>query len=299
MRLDWQDRSNNENGFRILRNNQLIATVGANATTYTDTGWNPNAATCYQVAAFNSAGVAPTPDVCTGSGGNVVPPTAPTNLRISSGPNNSLQLNWTATSTNQDGFRIVRGGQPIATVGPNVTQYNDTTWNPAVLNCYQVVAFNNAGSAPSAEVCPGTVTNPIVLPPTAPTNLILSPAGSNAIRLDWVATSDNTDGFRILRGGQTIATVGANVRTYTDTGWNPAVLNCYQVVAFNEFGVAPSPEECPGGPGQPPVVQPLPNQPIVNPLLQPLPEPQPLPQPQPQPLPQPLPDPDEPMINPL
>jgi hypothetical protein len=322
LRLDWQDTSNSENGFRVLRNNQLIATVNPNVNTFTDTGWNPNVPTCYQVAAFNSAGSAPTPDVCTGQPGQLVPPSAPQGLHIVAGPNNSLQLNWVDTSNNEDGFRIVRGGQPIATVGPNTTQFNDTTWNPQVLNCYVVVAFNNAGSVPSAEACPGAVTPlPPVAGPNPPTNLRLSPAG-NAIRLDWNDNSNDEDGFRILRGGQAIATVGPNVTTYTDTGWNPAVLNCYQVVAFNQIGVAPSSEECPGGPGQPPVVQPLPEFPEVNPLplpepplqpIQPLPEPplqpiQPLPEPplQPiQPLPeppepvQPLPDPDEPMVTPF
>ena len=62
LQLAWTDNSNNENGFKIERKPgtagtfSQIATVGVNATTYTDTNLIDGVTYCYRLAAFNSAG---------------------------------------------------------------------------------------------------------------------------------------------------------------------------------------------------------------------------------------------------
>ena len=61
LRLTWNDRSNNESGFRIERQAAggsftQLATVGANATSYTDSSVTSGRTYCYTVRAFNSAG---------------------------------------------------------------------------------------------------------------------------------------------------------------------------------------------------------------------------------------------------
>jgi len=61
LRLTWNDRSNNESGFRIERQAAggsftQLATVGANATSYTDSSVTSGKSYCYTVRAFNSAG---------------------------------------------------------------------------------------------------------------------------------------------------------------------------------------------------------------------------------------------------
>jgi hypothetical protein len=60
--LGWQDNANNETGFRVYRNGTLIATRGANATSYTD---NPpgSGPYTYGVEAFNAAGASARPTV--------------------------------------------------------------------------------------------------------------------------------------------------------------------------------------------------------------------------------------------
>lgn len=59
--LTWTDRSSNEQGFRVYRGTnagavELIATLPAGATSYSDTGRNSNTRYDYQVAAFNNQG---------------------------------------------------------------------------------------------------------------------------------------------------------------------------------------------------------------------------------------------------
>jgi hypothetical protein len=55
LRLVWADNSTDEDGFNIYRNGELIATVGANTTSYNDTPPN-NTSLVYLVEAFNGAG---------------------------------------------------------------------------------------------------------------------------------------------------------------------------------------------------------------------------------------------------
>jgi hypothetical protein len=60
--LGWLDAAGNEQGYRVFRDGQLIATLGANATGYTDTPPNLSGHT-YAVEAFNAAGASSRPSV--------------------------------------------------------------------------------------------------------------------------------------------------------------------------------------------------------------------------------------------
>jgi len=62
--LHWFDNSGNEEGVRIYRDNNVVATVGANATTYQDTGLEPATTYQYVVKAYNQAGESGT-SLCT------------------------------------------------------------------------------------------------------------------------------------------------------------------------------------------------------------------------------------------
>jgi len=58
--LTWQDNSDNEDGFKIERDDgtgfQEIATISANQTSYLDEGLSPSTTYAYQIKAYNSAG---------------------------------------------------------------------------------------------------------------------------------------------------------------------------------------------------------------------------------------------------
>lgn len=72
----------------------------------------------------------------------------------------SLTLTFTDNSTNEDGFKIERGGasasgpfsQLPATLAPNVTTYVDTPLPDATTFCYRVRAFNTGGDSAYSNI---------------------------------------------------------------------------------------------------------------------------------------------------
>ncbi len=77
-------------------------------------------------------------------------------------------------------------------------------------------------------------------PPAAPTSLTATAVSSSRIDLRWIDNARNETGFKIERlddrnFGQ-IAVVGANVRTYSDTGLEPSTSYTYRVRAYNSAG---------------------------------------------------------------
>jgi len=71
---------------------------------------------------------------------------------------------------------------------------------------------------------------------TAPSNLVATAVSASQIDLSWVDNSSVEDGFKIERwtgsGYSNIATVGANVRTYSDFGLTPISTYYYRVRAY-------------------------------------------------------------------
>ncbi len=80
--------------------------------------------------------------------------------------------------------------------------------------------------------------------PSSPTNLSASSISSSQINLSWTDTSSNEDGFYVERsttsgtGFSQIATTGANVATYSNTGLSSDTTYFYRVRAFNADGAS-------------------------------------------------------------
>ncbi len=86
----------------------------------------------------------------------------------------SIQVTWTDNSANEDGFRIERKVNTngtystIASVGPDVSSYSDSSVASSITYCYRVRAFNSVGnSAYTNEACKMPETTPP--PPEPPT----------------------------------------------------------------------------------------------------------------------------------
>jgi hypothetical protein len=151
-------------------------------------------------------------------------------------------LSWTDNSANEDGFRVERkigaagSYSPLATVGPNVTNYNDAGLIEATTYYYRITAFNADGdSMYSSEVNATTL-------PAAPSGLSATAASSSRIDLAWTDNSGGETGYKIERKTgasgtySQVGTVGANVTSHSNTGLAASTAYYYRVMAYNVTG---------------------------------------------------------------
>jgi len=85
-----------------------------------------------------------------GGGGCTDPaPSAPSGLVANATGPNSVDLSWSDTANNEDGFRVERNGSEIASVGANSQSYTDNSANCETNYSYQVFATNCGGESGS------------------------------------------------------------------------------------------------------------------------------------------------------
>lgn len=180
---------------------------------------------------------------------STTPPAAPTGLTATAASSSQINLAWTDASTNEAGFKIERctgagcsDFAQIATVGANVTSYSNTGLTASTSYSYRVRAYNGAGDSAYSHVASATTPAAPALP-NAPTNLTASAVSKSQINLAWTDNATNEDGFKIERcKGSTctnfaqIATVGANVTTFANTGLSKNTTYRYRVRAYNASG---------------------------------------------------------------
>ncbi len=161
IKVSWQDNSDNEDGFRIYRNGNKIATVGPNTTSYVHKNLSSDTRYCYQVVSYNQGGESESTNRnCTVTLISI--PQYPSNLSTDVLHSNRIKVSWQDNSDNEDGFRIYRNGNKIATVGPNTTSYTDTGLSPGTSYSYAVTAFNDSGESGVSSTVDTMTTEAIV-----------------------------------------------------------------------------------------------------------------------------------------
>jgi hypothetical protein len=170
--LAWKDNANNETGFKIERRTgadpfALVATVGANTTSYSDVGLSPSTAYTYRVCAYNAANTSRYSNeasATTQSAPGTVP-AAPSGLAATAVGSTRIDLAWTDNADNETGFKIERAPDSvsfaeIATAGANATTYSDSSF-PAptapTTYTYRVRAYNGTGDSGYSNTATATV----------------------------------------------------------------------------------------------------------------------------------------------
>ena len=176
-------------------------------------------------------------------------PNAPSGLTATAVSSSQINLAWTDNSANEDLFKIERCQgtgcstfAQIATVGANVTTYNDTGLTANTSYSYRVRANNLAGDSAYSNTASAT-TQAAQTVPAAPTNLVATAVSTSQINLSWSDNSNNETGFRIERcqGNNCtnfveIATTAANATTFSSTGLSRNTRYRFRVRAFNAAG---------------------------------------------------------------
>jgi titin len=255
--LAWADNATDETGFYIERCTGVdcsdfaqIATVGANVTSYSNTSLAASTSYSYRVRAYNGAGDSDYTNIASAMTSALpAPPTAPTSLTATATSYSQINLAWADNATDETGFYIERctgvdcsDFAQIATVGANVTSYSNTGLVASTSYSYRVRAYNTGGvSGYSNTATAVTQSTPAV--PAAPSNLTASAVSRSQINLAWMDNASNESGFYIERcRGSTctnftqIATVGANVTSFADTGLIARTTYRYRVRAYNDSG---------------------------------------------------------------
>lgn len=152
--LQWTDRATGEDGYKLERKTgngtyALIASLPQNSTSYSDNNLIDGLSYTYRIRAFNDIAESNYSDEVV----VITPLKAPSNLSITAGVTDAT-LTWTDNSASEEGFRIERKGPDgifalIATVGSNITTYNDTNLQPSTTYTYRVKAFNSVAGESS------------------------------------------------------------------------------------------------------------------------------------------------------
>ena len=176
------------------------------------------------------------------------PPAAPSGLSATPVSSSQINLSWTDSSTNEDGFKIERctgagcsNFAQIATVGAGIQAYSNTGLTTSTAYSYRVRAYNTGGHSGYSNTA--IATTQAAQPPAPPAVLTATATSSSQINLKWTDNSNNETGFRIERcTGSTctnfsqIATVGAGVQAYSNTGLTASTAYSYRVRAYNAGG---------------------------------------------------------------
>ncbi|MDQ1324702.1 MAG: hypothetical protein QG587_2038, partial [Chloroflexota bacterium] len=247
--LSWDDMSDDEKGFRVERRLASdvsyveVATLAANATSWTDAGLTASTAYTYRLFAYNRRGdsmASNTVSVTT----TAAPPTAPTGLNATAISTSQIDLSWTDHSANETGFNVERsltgtgGWSLIATRPVNDNYYSNTGLASGTLYYYRVYATSAVGTSGYSNVANATTLSL----PAAPSGLSASAFSATQVDLAWTDNATNETGFRIDRspngstGWTEIATTGANIASYHDTGLATGSAYYYRVRATNAAG---------------------------------------------------------------
>jgi regulation of enolase protein 1 (concanavalin A-like superfamily) len=162
--LTWTDNAVNETGYRIERataedfsGEVEVFNVGADATSFSDTGLNPSTTYYYQVRATNSAGDSAYSNTASATTAAAVP-AAPSGASATAISPSQINLSWVDNSDNETGFAVDRAtnsaftaGLTSFSVGAGVTAFASTGLAASTTYYYRVRATGTAGNSANSN----------------------------------------------------------------------------------------------------------------------------------------------------
>jgi hypothetical protein len=240
VRVTWTDMSSVEAGYLIKRNGEVIDTTTRNTAAFDDADAVAETAYYYEVIAFDANMNYSTAVGDSGFRGSILPP-----LDVSASDGeyaDTVRITWIDQTENEAGYNIYRNDSLIASTGPDVQSYDDTTADYGVSYNYCVKTRDEL-SGESIPVCDSGGIG--ILP--APGYVIASDSTyDDCIEITWNDPSDLEDGFVILRDGVLLDTTQANASFYKDFTAVPDSTHEYCVFAFTKGGGS-SQQVCDGG----------------------------------------------------
>jgi regulation of enolase protein 1 (concanavalin A-like superfamily) len=164
---------------------------------------------------------------------------SPANVVVTPGVGTALSVGWDAVE-GATGYRVEQSSDGITFAQAGQTAADDTDFATSLLvgsmrYFFRVSALDGSGgvSAPSAA---GSGVNR----PSAVTGASVTSWQSTAVILNWKDTDGET-GYRIERSPDgttfsTVATVGRNIPSYTDSSVSPGVAYTYRIVPLSTQG---------------------------------------------------------------
>ena len=193
IKLDWEDNSENEKGFKIDRKEagrgdwERVATTQADTTEFRDRGLFAGRAYNYRVMAYNKGGNSGYSNEATVT---ALPqkPAAPSLLQAKANSSTKIELHWKDNSQER-GFQVQRldqdaGWLEIGSVGRNVVRYEDGALLPKHIYLYRVRSFNQGVLSDWSNIA--RARTPEQAEPRAPKVEITSPEDGSAF--DYPAT---------------------------------------------------------------------------------------------------------------
>ncbi len=275
--VTWDDNADNEDGYKLERSEhpqceqglgfvELNVPLGANTTSYNDTGLDANKRYCYRVRPYNSQG--------NGAYSNIddattlpIPttaPNAPINLNATGVTSSRIDVQFVDTSDNETGFVLERANGACADNNPfaavanlpasqginGAVHYSDTGLPPNTVFCYRVRAENQVGPSAYSNTDDAS-TQPIPTSvPLQPIDLVANATGPHQITVTWTDASNNEDEYVIQRApglcsaGNPFAEIASipavpgsgSTVTFIDNTVDDNTSYCYRVIAHNVAG---------------------------------------------------------------
>jgi hypothetical protein len=173
IKLAWMDNATNETSYSVERSTDgttwsQIASLGANSTSYSDTGLATGVTYAYRVRAFGGTTSSAYSNWASATTTQSLP-AAPSNLVATRVSATRIHVTWTDNANNETGYAIERAiankkGTPgtwtqITTVGASAStggtvSFDDTTVTSRKLYSYRVRAYNAAGYSAYTNTTP-------------------------------------------------------------------------------------------------------------------------------------------------